>query len=119
MAVHTFMEGEGDVTLEQIATALSGAGAGIFGTLLTGAFGRRKNRADAAAVLTQAAAGLVEPLRKELAETRADFAEHKRSDAEREHRRREALAHHTVWDNEVAQRLEDLGYPVGPPPALE
>ncbi|MBF6138132.1 hypothetical protein IU501_34755 [Nocardia otitidiscaviarum] len=141
MAVHTSMEREGDVTLEQIAAAIGALGTlGFGGAFVTGVFGRRKNKADAAAILTQAAAGLVEPFRNELAETRRELgetrrelgetkrelgetkrelSEHQRRDAEREQNRRAAAARHIAWDSDVARRLRDLGQPVADPPTLE
>lgn len=106
----------------EVATALAGLGglgAGVITTLGAGLFGRRKAKADATEVLTQAAANLVEPLSTQLAAVTREFAEHRRAAEQTETRRRVAAAQHKVWDEQVAASLRALGEQVAPPPPLE
>ncbi|WP_147286965.1 hypothetical protein [Nocardia otitidiscaviarum] len=106
--------------IAEVAAVLGGVGAGGIGTaLVTGLLGRRKSRADAVAVLTQAAAQMVEPLSRQLAEVTAALEEHKRADRARQRQQRAAAARHVLWDNTVAEQLRALGAEVPAPPPLE
>ncbi|MEU0871662.1 hypothetical protein [Nocardia brasiliensis] len=106
--------------IAEVAAVLGAAGVGgITTAAATGLFGRRKNRADAAAVLTQAAAQMVEPLSRQLAEVTAALEEHKRADLARQRRQRAAAVRHVRWDTTVAEQLRALGAEVPPPPPLE
>lgn len=110
----------GDDVIAEVAAVLGAAGVGgITTAAATGLFGRRKNRADAAAVLTQAAAQMVEPLSRQLAEVTAALEEHKRADLARQRRQRAAAVRHVRWDTTVAEQLRALGAEVPPPPPLE
>jgi hypothetical protein len=49
-------------------TALMGLIGAVIGAVVTGLFLKKKNDADAASVISEAAKGLVEPLRKQIAD---------------------------------------------------
>ncbi|WP_306365428.1 hypothetical protein [Nocardia sp. CC227C] len=120
MTVINPYELEGDVTLSDVATALGGLGVGGLGVaLVTGVFGRKKSKADAVAVLTEAAAAMVEPLRKELAVVRKELEDHKEADRTRQSKQIVAAARHTAWDNQVRESLRANGIEVAAPPPLE
>lgn len=109
--------------LPEIATGLGGAS---IGGLITGVFGHRKNRADAAAILTTTAMSLVQPLsqqvdamRVELDAVRTELAAHKQATERREATRKLAMVAHTEWDTQMAGRLRDAGFDVPAPPPLD
>ncbi|MBF6515246.1 hypothetical protein FEK35_27425 [Nocardia cyriacigeorgica] len=122
---------EGDMTWEQFATALGSMGAGgVLGGIVDRVFLRRSNRADVLDKLETIAGRIADRAmeqadkRVEQAEQKVEVAEQKVEQVEtklREHqeRRRVAAARHAAWDRDVAQKLTDLGQPVGPPPSLE
>lgn len=119
MATHiTRLQMEGDVIAEVAAVLGAGVG-GIGGAVANGLFSRRKSKADAVAVLTQAAAQMVEPLSKQVASQAAALEEHKRADLARIERQRKAAKRHIAWDTTVAASLRALGKDVPPPPPLE
>ncbi|WP_280466819.1 hypothetical protein [Nocardia cyriacigeorgica] len=119
---------EGDMTWEQIATAALGGG--VVTGIVDRLFLRRSTRADVVDKL-ETIAGRIADRAMEQADRRVADAEqrvqnvetklleHQQRDLEREMRRREAAARHADWDRDVARRLDELGQPVGPPPALE
>jgi len=76
------------------------------------------SRADAAKVLSQAAASIVTRLEQEIAELRAENAAEVRSLRERLHRRDVLARNHVPWDRQVADALRRLGQPVSDPPPL-
>jgi hypothetical protein len=52
----------------EVITALMSLGGAVIGAIITGWFLRKKNNADAASVIAEAAKGLVEPLKKQIAD---------------------------------------------------
>ncbi|RJO74181.1 hypothetical protein D5S18_18685 [Nocardia panacis] len=104
---------------------LSGIGGAGVGGLVSGVFGRRKAKADEAAVLSSVAVGLVQPLHNELTDlrgeldtVRAELDAHKRATDAREAVRRAAMAAHAEWDTTMANRLRAAGFDVPEPPPL-
>lgn len=135
---------EEDVLVE-LAAAAGGLGVGgALTTLVSKVMNRKVDRIDAIERLEQLSSKLTDramahadervtsaELRVELAEERMRAAElkvtqldqrmsdYQSRETERESRRHAAVARHVAWDQLVAQRLEDLGQPVSPPPPLE
>ncbi|WP_218002437.1 hypothetical protein [Nocardia brevicatena] len=102
-----------------MASVLGGLLTGVGGVFTAGILGRRKRRADAVQVLTQAAAQMVEPLSRQLAAMTAELEAHRRTIVAAEQRCRLAATCHTSWDTEVRSCLLDLGVDVPPPPPVE
>lgn len=126
---------EGDVTLAEVATALSALGAGGLGGALTNNwFRRRREKAD---VLEKVEGILVREAERAMAsanhraseaERRADarvdeverkLAEHQRSDSDYRQRQRSAALLHTAWDDALVAQLRAQGIDVPAPPPLE
>ncbi|WP_433568070.1 hypothetical protein ACQP1O_43280 (plasmid) [Nocardia sp. CA-151230] len=113
------------MSFDALSEVLTGVGGAGIGGLATGLFGRRKAKADEAAVLSSVAVSLVQPLhneiaglRDELGTVRTELAAHKRATEEREAARRVAMVAHTEWDTNMAGRLRDAGFDVPEPPPL-
>lgn len=102
----------------EVASVLGGLLTGVGGVIAAGLLGRRKRRADAVQVLTQAAAQMVEPLSRQLAAMTAELEAHRRTIVAAEQRCRLAATCHTSWDTEVRSCLLDLGVDVPPPPPV-
>ncbi|MEU6580679.1 hypothetical protein [Nocardia sp. NPDC046763] len=119
--------------LPHFAEIASGIGGTGVGGLIIGAFGHRKAKADAAAVLTATAMSLVEPLKEEIGDltkqlgtvrgelgtVRAELSAHKGATERREAARQQALSAHTEWDTQMADRLRAAGVDVPEPPPLD
>ncbi|ONM47964.1 hypothetical protein [Nocardia donostiensis] len=103
----------------EFAPVLGGLVTGVGGILAAGLLSRRKRRADAVQVLTQAAAQMVEPLSRQIAAMNAELDEHRRVVAAAEERCRRASSRHTSWDHEVRFTLLQLGVDVPPPPPVD
>ncbi|MGI5216269.1 hypothetical protein [Nocardia sp. CA-290969] len=120
-----------DMTLVEIATALGTLGVGgVAGTLMDRIFLRRRNRADLLVTLEDLSARITEralaqaderiaQAEHRVRQVEAKLDEHQRDALQQDERRRARAELHADWDRDVAQRLQDLGQPVGPPPALE
>jgi hypothetical protein len=104
--------------ISEVASVLGGLLTGVGGVCAAGILGRRKRRADAVQVLTQAAAQMVEPLSRQLAAMTAEMEAHRRVVADAERRCRLAAPQHASWDIVVRSSLLDLGVDVPPPPPL-
>ncbi|WP_327151864.1 hypothetical protein [Nocardia sp. NBC_01329] len=105
--------------ISEVASVLGGLVTGVGGVCAAGIFNRRKRRADAVAVLTRAAAQMVEPLSRQLAAMTAELEAHRRMVADAERRCRLAAPQHASWDIVVRSSLLNLGVDVPPPPPLE
>ncbi|MGW0181459.1 hypothetical protein [Nocardia sp. NPDC003345] len=104
--------------ISELASVLGGLVTGVGGVFAAGVFSRRKRRADAVAVLTAAAAQMVEPLSRQIAVMTAELEAHRRVVAAAERRCRLASTQHASWDIVVRSSLLDLGVDVPPPPPL-
>src|SRR5690606_31470198 len=78
--------GEEDSMLTELASVLGGLVTGVGGVCAAGLLSRRKRRADAVQVLTQAAAQMVEPLSRQIAAMTAELEAHRRVVADSEQR---------------------------------
>ncbi|MGW1737825.1 hypothetical protein ACWCPQ_03355 [Nocardia sp. NPDC001965] len=105
--------------ISEMVSVLGGLVTGVGGACAAGIFNRRKRRADAVAILTRAAAQMVEPLSRQLAAMTAELEAHRRMVADAEQRCRLAAPQHASWDIVVRSSLLDLGVDVPPPPPLE
>lgn len=102
----------------ELASVLGGLVTGVGGVCAAGVLSRRKRRADAVQVLTQAAAQMVEPLSRQIAAMTAELEAHRRVVADSEQRCRLAASQHASWDVVVRSSLLNLGVDVPPPPPL-
>jgi hypothetical protein len=115
--------------IDWVAIATSG-GVGVFGAALITAWNTRKKlSSEAAAVLTQAASGLVTNLQTDL-ETQRSIVKSEREAHEArmyrleiEHRQELcdvylALREHSEWDHKAREALIRVGVELPPPPAL-
>lgn len=119
-----------DVTTEIIVAALGAGGVGAIGAaIITGFFSKRKLGAEAAEIITKAAAGVVTQLRDEL--TRAnDQLTRQREEQERivmaikrDHEIeledvRAVLQLHVAWDTLALTELSKIGINLPPVPPL-
>ncbi|WP_280420001.1 hypothetical protein [Nocardia carnea] len=104
--------------ITELASVLGGLVTGVGGVCAAGLLSRRKRRADAVQVLTQAAAQMVEPLSRQIQAMTAELEAHRRVVADAEQRCRLAATQHTSWDVVVRSSLLNLGVDVPPPPPM-
>lgn len=120
-----------------VATVLAAVGfGGILTSIISGFFTRKKTGAEAAEIITRAAAGTVENLQKSMDRQRDDIDElikAQREERERHHEEvariaraivlereewREVLAQHVSWDSAAVAALNAHGIQVGPVPPV-
>lgn len=80
-------------------------GSGAVGALVSGVVGKRKNRADASAVLTEASTHMVSEMQADLDGIKSRVRQYEA-----------ALWEHTKWDRLVARKMEELGVTDFPQP---
>lgn len=120
----TLTMGGDDMQVQEWATLLTavGAGGGIT-ALVGGLFGKRTRKVDNLAKLEQIATGMVERVNADADRRVADLAKQladlKTETQEAAARRHIAAAAHRLWDEQVAQKLHELGAEVSPPPSIE
>jgi uncharacterized membrane protein YebE (DUF533 family) len=132
---------DSSVTTQVVIAALGAGGAGaIIAAIVTGLFSKRKLGAEAAQIITNAAAGVVTQLNDELRRSQ-DTNERQRTDHERQvmairadHERqveqietrhstemrdiRATLQLHVAWDTLALSKLHEIGIDLPPVPPL-
>lgn len=115
--------------MNQWLTAFTGLGIGsVLVVLFQGLFGRRKLSAEATKIITDAASGVVEIQKAELARVLASNVvlggqvEAQRIQLEElqrvVHKTSEALAIHAFWDSQAVDIAREHGIDLPPPPPL-
>lgn len=115
--------------MNQWLAALTGAGvAAVFAAFINGMFGKRKLSAEATKIITDAASGVVEIQKAELARVVASNTLQSGQLAAQQiqldelqravHAQSEALAIHAFWDSQAVNIAAEHGIELPPPPPL-
>jgi hypothetical protein len=104
----------------QWAVALLGVGGGgkFAYDMITARQAGRKGKTEGAVMLVDSASGFAQTLVARLDAVEREFAAYKRQDEIYRRQQDRLFRQHSRWDDELVERLEDLGEHISPPPPL-